>query len=194
MAKSTLLSLILLLSSCASFDKTNILPGQSVIGLGFSFTVPTQKSWFAVEYGTSHRIKLSQLNNQDSFSILVSINRGPYQGMYKNVARHLQSIKINQQKKLKQPGFIEYVHQEWVASKYGDLCIMYTFSGEDWNGRNSEGPAIVDAIGLSCPHPKLRNILISIDLSRRSETGAEKVDLTAYAEALFASFEYTNLD
>jgi hypothetical protein len=190
MTKSTLLLLILLLSSCASFDKTNIPPGQRVVGLGFSFTVPTQKPWFAVEYGTSHRIKLSQLNHLDSYSILVSITRGPYQGMYQNAQAHLQSIHNNQQKKLIKPGYIDYTHKEWIDSKYGDLCIRYSFSGEDWKGRNSQGPAIIDAIGLSCPHPYLDNVLIRIDFSRRSETEAEKVDLAAYAETLFSSFEY----
>ncbi|MFT7185422.1 MAG: hypothetical protein ACI84K_000802 [Pseudohongiellaceae bacterium] len=194
MTKSTHLLLTLLLASCASFNKTDIPPGQPVIGLGFSFTVPTQKSWFAVEYGTSHRIKLSQLNHKDSYSILVSITRGPYQGMYQNAEAHLQSIQYHQQKKRKKPGFVEYMHQEWIDSKYGDLCIRYTFSGENWKGRNSDGPAIVDEIGLSCPHPYLHNALIRIELLRRSETDADKVDLAAYAETLFSSFEYYSLD
>jgi len=194
MTKSMLLLSILMLSACASFDKTNIQPGHRVIGLGFSFTVPTQKSWFAVEYGTSNRIKLSQLNNQDSYSILVSLNRGPYQGMYQNAEAHLQSIQYHKQIKLNHAGFIQHQHQEWVDSRYGKLCVRYTSSGEDWKGRNSPGPAIVDLIGLSCPHPELHNVLININLSRRSETDAEKVDLTAYADELFSSLEYTSLE
>ena len=189
-----LLVFILLLSACASFDKTNIQPGHRVIGLGFSFTVPTQKSWFAVEYGTSHRIKLSQLNNQDSYSILISLNRGPYQGMYQNAEAHLQAIQHHKQRKFRQKGLIQHSHKEWIDSQYGELCVRHTSSSEDWRGRNNAGPAIVDLIGLSCPHPELNNILVTIDLSRRSEIDAEKVDLTAYADKLFSSFEYTSLE
>jgi len=194
MAKSTHLLLILLLSSCASFDKTNIQPGHRVIGLGFSFTVPTQKSWFAVEYGTSHRIKLSQLNHQDSYSILVSINRGPYQGMYQSPEAHLQAIQYHKQRKFRQAGLIQHNHKEWTDSQYGKLCVRYTSSSEDWRGRNNAGPAIVDLVGLSCPHPELHNTLITIDLSRRADTDAEKIDLTAYADELFSSVEYISAD
>lgn len=194
MLKSVLLLLTLSLTSCASFDKTNIPPGQKIIGLGFSFEVPTENSWFAVEYGTSHRIKLSQLNNLDSYSILVSLNQGPYQGMYQTAEAHLQSVHRHQIKTLRKKGFIQTNRQEWIDPKYGKLCIRYTYSGEDWQGRNSAGPAMVDAIGLSCPHPTLDNVLISIKLLRRSETNAEAVDLITYAETLFSSFDYTELD
>jgi len=194
MSKSTCLLLILLLSSCATFDKTNIPPGYRVIGLGFSFTVPTQKSWFAVEYGTSHRIKLSQLNNQDSYSILVSINRGPSQGMYQTPEAHLQAIRHHKHRKFRQAGLIHHNQNEWADSQYGKLCVRYTSSSEDWRGRNNAGPATVDLVGLSCPHPELHNVLISIDLSRRSDTDAAKVDLTAYADELFSSVEYISAD
>lgn len=194
MAKSTLLLLMLLLSSCASFDKTNIPPGHRVIGLGFSFTVPTQKSWFAVEYGTSHRIKLSQLNNQDSYSILVSINKGPYQGMYQSPEAHLQAIRYHKKRKFSQAGLIYHKQKAWADSQYGKLCVRYTSSSEDWRGRNNAGPAIVDLVGLTCPHPELHNVLISIDLSRRADRNAAKVDLSVYADELFSSVEYTSIN
>ena len=194
MRKITHFLITLLLTSCATFDQTNILPHQRVNGLGFSFAVPTEKPWFAVEYGTSHRIKLSQLNNQDSYSILVSLNRPPYQGMYQSAKAHLKSIQIQQYRKQAKPGYIQHTRNAWIESKYGDLCISYTTEGEDWHGRNNEGPALVYLIGLSCPHPSLSNVLITIDLSRRAETSADDVDLVAYAEALFSSFEYTTLD
>jgi len=190
MTKSTLALLILLLSGCATFDKTNIQPGHRVIGPGYSFTVPTQKSWFAVEYGTSNRIKLSQLNNQDSYSILITINRGPYQGMYQSAEAHLKIIQQHKQKEFRKAGLSINKHQEWVEPQYGKLCVRYTSSGEDWRGRNNLGPAIVDLVGLSCAHPALHNVLISINLTRRSDENVEKVDLTTYADELFSSIEY----
>jgi hypothetical protein len=194
MTKSIFFILLLLLSACATFDKTNIKPGHKVVGLGFSFTVPTEKSWFAVEYGTSHRIKLSQLNHQDSYSILVSINRGPFQGMYKSPEAHLQAFKYHKQREFRKVGLIQHNHKEWADSEYGELCVRYTSSSEDWRGRNNAGPAIVDLIGLTCPHPELHNVLVSFDLSRRSETYAEAVDLTHYADVLFSSVEYTSTE
>ena len=193
MMRSVLLFLFLLLSACASFDKTNIQPGQRVPGLGFSFIVPGQKAWFAVEYGTSHRIKLSQLNNQDSYSILVSLNRGPRQGMYQNAETHLRAIQFSKRSKFKSTGFVQHQHEEWIDSRYGKLCVRYTSSGEDWRGRNSEGPAMVDSIGLSCAHPETDNVLINIEISRRSEPDAATIDLVAYADQLFSSVEYTSI-
>jgi len=193
MIRSVLLFLFLLLSACASFDKTNIQPGQRVPGLGFSFIVPGQKAWFAVEYGTSHRIKLSQLNNQDSYSILVSLNRGPRQGMYQSAEIHLRVLQRNKRRKIKSTGFFQHQHEEWIDSRYGELCVRYSSSGEDWRGRNSEGPAMVDSIGLSCAHPETDNVLINIEISRRSEPDAATIDLVTYADQLFSSVEYTSI-
>ena len=194
MTKSILFALFLLLSACASFDKTNIKPGHRVNGLGFSFTVPTEKSWFAVEYGTSHRIKLSQLNLQDSYSILVSLNRGPYRGMYQSATAHLKAVQSAKQRQRRYKGLVQHSHKEWVDDQPGELCVRYTSSSEDSRGRNSLGPATVDLIGLTCLHPELNNVLISIDLTRRSDADADKVNLSAYADILFSSFEYTSIE
>ena len=195
MLRSTfLLFLFLLVSACASFDKTNIQPGQRVPGLGFSFIAPTQKTWFTVEYGTSHRIKLSQLNDQDSYSILVSLNRGPRRGMYQSAEAHLKALRRNRRGNSKSAGFLQHQHKEMIDTRYGDLCVRYTSSGEDWRGRNNEGPAIIDSIGLSCAHPETANILISIEITRRSETDAATIDLATYADELFSSVEYQDID
>lgn len=194
MTRSILLLLLLMLSACASFDRTNILPGQRVAGLGFSFTVPTQNSWFAVEYGTSNRIKLSQLNKQDHYSIVISLNRGPAQGMYRNAEAHLSTLQRHKQAKTKKDGYIQLAHKEWIDSRYGKLCVRYTSSAEDWTGRNNKGPAMVDSIALTCEHPEISNVLISVEISRRYEVDADISDLTAYADALFSSLEYQSIN
>lgn len=190
MLKSLLLCVVVVISGCASFDKTHILSGQRVPGPGFSFTVPTERAWTAVEYGTSNKIHLFQLNNQDSYSILVSLNRGPRLGMYQDAESHLLALKYHRQLEPTPAGFFWLSHNEWIEPRYGDLCVRYSYKAEDWHGRNSKGPAMVDLIALICEFPEQPNVLISIELSRRYEQYAEVVDITPYADELFASFEY----
>jgi hypothetical protein len=194
MLKHVFLAAGLFISACATFDKTNILPGQRVPGPGFSFTVPTDNTWFTVEYGTGNRIKLSQLNNNDSYSILVSINRGPYWGMYRSAEAHLKDVQSHHHRTAKPAGYIEHKYEAWVDARYGKLCVRSAYSAEDWRGRNNEGAALIEAINLSCPHPELPNVLISTQLSRRYEKNGESLDLRLHADALFASFEFQEID
>jgi len=184
----------LLLSSCASFDKTNISPGQRVDGLGFSFEAPTEHAWFAAEYGTSNRIKLIQLNDDDRYTILVSLNRGPRRGMYQTAEAHLQVFQRHKQIEVQPPGYFLLDHQEWIDQQYGHLCIRYSAKGKDWRGRSKQGPALIDTIGLTCEHGTLPNVLISVELSRRFEAEGPTIDIRPYADALFSSLEYQSLD
>lgn len=194
MIKSMLLFLILLLSACATFDKTNIQPGERVKGLGFSFTVPTEKSWFAVEYGTSHRIKLSQLNDDDRYSILISLNRGPRFGMYPRAEDHLSAAVNSYRMEPIPTGLTKLFHKEWLDLRYGELCVRQTSLSEDWRGRNNKGPAIVETIELTCEHQELENVLISIELSRRYEKDSAAIELATYADEIFSSIEYFNIE
>lgn len=194
MRKSILLIFVFLLSACASFDKTNIRPGQRVDGLGFSFAPPTEKAWYASVYGGGNQIKLNQLNFDDSYSILIAINRGPRWGMYKSASQHLDRFQSHRRGTPPATGFIEQTHDEWIDPRFGKLCVRHYVMGEDWAGRNNDGPAVVETEGLVCPHKSLRNVLISVELSRRYETYAEKVELRPYADELFMSLEYESLD
>lgn len=183
----------IMMASCATFDRTNILPGQKVPGLGFSFEVPTQNNWTAVEYGSGNKIHLFQLNNEDSYSIIVTLNRGPYFGMYKSAESHLRAIKQAKNLEPNPAGFTLHSHQEWAEPIYGDLCVRYTSKAEDWRGRNKAGPALIDLVGLSCNHPEIPNVIINAEISRRYEVDAAQVDLALYADDLFSSFEYDSL-
>jgi hypothetical protein len=194
MIKCFSLVLILLISSCASFDRTNILPDQRVPGLGFSFSVPTEKAWSAVEYGTSNKIHLFQLNDLDNYSIRVSLNRGPRYGMYQNAEMHLRALKFSKQMEFNSPSWLLLSHDEWLEPKYGKLCVGYSYQAEDWHGRTIQGPITVDLIGLACEHQEMRNVIISIEFSRRSEPSANRVDIKPYAEKLFSSFEYHSVE
>lgn len=190
MIKIYFVFLSLLISSCASFDRTNILSDQRVPGLGFTFSVPTEKAWSAVEYGTSNKIHLFQLNDLDNYSILVALNYGPRYGMYKNAESHLRALKFTKQMEFNSTSLLILNHDEWLETKYGKLCVSYSYKAEDWHGRDIEGPIIVDLIGLACEHQELPNVLVSIEFSRRSELNADIVDIKPYAEQLFSSFEY----
>jgi hypothetical protein len=53
---------------------------------------------------------------------------------------------------------------------------------------------MVDLIGMSCEFPEYPNVLISIEFSRRYERNAKTVDITPFADELFASFEYQSDD
>ena len=192
--KRLLAVLCLLLSSCVSFDKTNIQPGQQVQGFGFSFEVPENGTWFAVVYGTSHRIKLSQLNHNDSYSILISMNHGPRSGMFKSAQEHLIAYKQHQNLETIPKGLIRHQRNEEIDSRYGELCIRHSSYSEDWRGRIMPGPTMVRAITLTCPHPGFDNVLLSAELSRRYETYAPEVDLEKLADQLFSSFEFDELD
>ena len=182
-----LLFFILFLSACASFDKTNIPPDYRVYGPGYSFKTPTFGAWFAVEYGTGHRIKLSQLNHDDSYAVTTALNRGPYRGMYASAETHLLALKRHMANKRFHKGFVNYTHEESLASEFGELCVRYQYTGQDWAGRNNAGAASIAVIGLNCPHPALNNVLIQIELSRRYETYAKEHDIKNDAEALFSS-------
>jgi len=184
----------LLLSACSTFDRTNIPPGQRVDGLGFSFEAPTDHAWFAAEYGTSNRIKLIQLNDDDRYTILVSLNRGPGRGMYQTAETHLRVFQRHKQIEAQPPGYFLLDHQEWVDEQYGHLCIRYTSSAKDWRGRSKKGAALINMIGLSCEHATLPNVLISVELSRRFEVDSKEVDIKPFADALFSSIEYHDLE
>lgn len=193
--KHLLVACCLLFSACATtFDKTNILPGQQVQGFGFSFEVPTDKAWFAVVYGTSNRIRLRQLNDDDSYSITISLNRGPRSGMYDTAQDHLNALTHHLRFENNPQGLIQHQHSEEVAPQYGKLCIQQSTFVEDWRGRNQAGPAMVETITLTCPHLSFDNVLISTEFSRRYEKSAAKVDTSHYAEQLFSSIEFDDID
>lgn len=190
-----LLALLLVsLSSCATFDKTNILPGQRIPGLGFSFLAPTEKPWFAVVFGNSNRIRLGQLNDKDSYSINIALNQGPPRGMYTSAESHLKAFKKYKEGERLPAGVVPEHLSEWIDTRYGKLCVRFRAVSKDHRGRYNRGPALVEVIGLSCAHEKLRNTLISVELTRRADLDAGEVDLSALADHLFDSIEYESLD
>ncbi|WP_197472278.1 hypothetical protein [Oleiphilus sp. HI0067] len=189
-----LLALTLIISGCAtSFDRTNIRPGERVYGPAVSVVVPTEKSWFAVDYGTGNRIKLSQLNYDDSYSLKVAVNRGPAFGMFESAQAHLSAYRENVNDDAVE-GLIVHGRDSWAAEEYGNKCITYAEQLEDWRGRNNAGPALVDVYGLVCPHRGLPNILVNVELSRRYEVNAPRINVQNYAEQVFKSIEYAGVD
>jgi hypothetical protein len=147
-----------------------------------------------VEYGTSNKIHLFQLNDVDNYSIVVALNRGPRFGMYQNAESHLRALKLSKYLDFRSADLKLLAHSEWLEPKYGKLCVTYTYKAEDWKGRHKDGPALVDLIGLACEFPVIPNVLISVEISRRYETDAKNVDLRPFADELFSSFEYSRID
>jgi hypothetical protein len=189
--KSTFYFCLVFVAACATkFDRTNIQPGQRVDGPALSLVVPTNKPWFAVDYGTGSRIRLSQLNFDDSYIITAGVNRGPRQGMFKDSKQHLSTLLKNKRDEIIPDGVVLHDHQEWEAPEYGDLCVAYSSHKEDWRGRNNEGPALVDSVGLICPHRHLANVLVSVVIERRYEVDGPRVDMATLAKQLFASLEH----
>jgi|GEM_PF-1711470 len=189
-----LVTVTLLFSACASFDKTNIQPGQTVRGYGFNFEVPTDTPWFAVEYGTSNRIRLSQLNDLDSYAIEVSLNRGPRRGMYPSAEIHLKAFQRHKRLERKPRGYRETHHEEWVDTRYGPECIRFNTTAIDRAGRNNREPAQVATAGITCAHPHMNNVLVRTEITRRYEPDAPAVNLDELAETLFTSLEYIQVD
>lgn len=190
MSRFVFICTVMVCASCATFDRTHIPPGQTVPGPGFSFEVPTHNNWTAVEYGRGNKIHLFQLNNQDSYAIIVTLNRGPYFGMYQHASAHLAALRLKKEKAVVPEGLEIDERNEWLEPKYGELCVRYTSKAKDWRGRRRKGPALVHTIGLSCAHPTLNNVILNTEIIRRHEVDAEKADLSRYADELFASFDY----
>ena len=191
MIRLLLISAIVLLSACASFDKNNIQPGQRVTRPGLSFVVPTERTWSASEFGTGHRIKLNQFNQDDNYSILVSLMRGPGDGMYDDADALLKVVQNYKLGEMKPAGLFRRVHVEKLGTEYGERCVQYSSTSEDWRGRNNEGYyALIDLIGLTCVHPEMDNVLVNVEISRRYEEASPAQDLSVHAHALFSSIEY----
>ena len=182
-----------LITACASFDKTNILPGQRVPGPAVSFIAPGDTPWFMLNYATGNRLKLGQINYGDSFSIRVALNRGPRMGMYTSASDHLTALKAHIRSKGQPTGYKLHAHNEYLATTYGPLCVGYDSLGEDWRGRNNAGPAMVDVIGLTCAHTEIKNVLVNVEITRRYEVDAAPVNLSLLAETVFASLEYDEI-
>jgi hypothetical protein len=193
MIKILLTVAMFLLVSCASFDKTNILPGQRVPGPAVSFVVPGETPWFMLNYATGNRLKLGQINFGDSFSIRVALNRGPRSGMYRSASDHLAALKSHIVSKGQPTGYKLHSHKEYLATTYGALCVGYESLGEDWRGRNNAGPAMVEVIGLTCAHPEINNALVNVEITRRYEVDSPAVDLSVMAETVFSSLEYDEI-
>lgn len=190
-----LLVCITLLSACATpFDRTNIQPGQRVFGPGVSVEVPTTKPWFAVDYGTSNHIRLSQINFDDSYSLRVAVNRGPSTGMFSSAKQHLVAFVRRRDNTSAVPGLVVHHQDAWVEPRFGEICVAYLSHSEDWRGRNNLGPALVDTIGLICPHPGFGNVFVNTELSRRYDIDAPRIDITPYAQKVFDSLEYAGVD
>lgn len=186
---------VLCLAACASFDKNNIQPGQRVTRPGLSFVVPTEKTWSASEYGTGHRIKLNQFNQADSYSIVVSLTRGPSDGMYGDVDALLKVVQNYKLGEMKPAGLFRRVHVEKPGTEYGERCVQYSSTSEDWRGRNNEGYyALIDVIGLTCVHPEIDNVLANVEISRRYEETSPTQNLSTYAHELFSSIEFDSID
>ena len=177
-----------LVNACASkFDRTNIQPGDRVEGPAVSVVMPTNKPWFAVDYGTGNRIRLTQLNYDDSYTITAGINRGPRRGMFKSSEAHLAALMKSKRDKKVPEGVLVHDHKEWVAPSYGALCVAASSSQEDWRGRNSAGPALVESVALTCPHRHLKNVLVTVEIVRRYEVDGPRVDMAALAQILFST-------
>jgi len=179
------------LSHCAStFDKTHLLPGQRIPAQGFSFAVPmTPKPWFAVQYGNSHLIHLSQVNNDDSYQLKVSTTKGPPRGMYKNAKAHMQALKRTVPYRLEKGFELEHM-RFFPAPEYGSLCVGYEVLGKNWYGRARPGPASIEIEGLSCPHKFYKNVLIHMRLMHRYEPDFNGRSTHTLAKRLFSSIEY----
>ncbi len=190
MARSLLFSALCLLAACATFDRTNIAPGQRVYGPGISFETPSNNTWSASEYGSGNRLRLIQINHTDSYYLNVEINRGPLLGMYTNAEQHLNAF-LRHQRKIGNPdGYEKDSHIAWVDQRFGDLCVRYQKTGRDWAGRNNKGPAIVESEGLICAHQNADNTLLHVELTRRSEETSPSIDLRLLGEQLFSSIDY----
>lgn len=191
----SLIIFVIFLSGCATpFDRTNIQPGQRVFGPGVSVIVPTEKPWFAVDYGTSNHIRLSQINFDDSYSLRVAVNRGPLTGMFKSGQAHLAAFIHGRDSEKVTPGRVVHHRDAWVEPRYGAVCIAYLEHSEDWRGRNNLGPALVDTIGLTCPHVGFGNVFVNAELSRRYDIDAPRIDISTYAQQVFDSLEYAGVD
>jgi hypothetical protein len=189
MKYAVLLTLMAALSGCTTFDRTHIPPGQRLQGPGVSLVAPTAQPWFAVHYGSGHRMHISQLNARDSFSIKVSLNKGPSTGMYATTAQYLTDFKRYQQKMLFQFDLAVDEHRESISDRYPG-CIEFHMLGRDWRGRNNPGHANIEQYGLTCIHPGYQNAMVTIELQRRSELDADPVDMEVYAEWLFGSIQF----
>jgi hypothetical protein len=110
--------------------------------------------------------------------------------MYASAEMHLAAVQNHIKRKGQPVGFKLHSHGERIDSRYGPLCVRYESLGEDWRGRNTEGPAMVEIIGLTCAHTEIKNVLVSVELSRRYEVDAAEVNLSALAESVFSSLEY----
>ena len=195
MFKISIILSFLLVSGCTTFNRSDIPPGQRVPGPGFSFDAPrNEHHWFASEYGTSNRIKLVQLNQEDTYTVLVSLNRGPGRGMYPSAEAHLRVFQKHKELELHPPGYFLLDHQEWIDEQYGHLCIRYSAIAKDWRGRSREGAAVVDMQGLTCEHKTIPNVLISFELSHRYDENTERKKLDDIAHQLFKSIEFNSLD
>ena len=179
-----------LLSACASFDRTNIRPGDRVPGPALSFEAPTKQSWFTSEYGSGHRMRLVQLNDLDSYTIEVALNRGPARGMYASAEAHMSALRRHRRFQPRAYGYDEMSRNDAVDERYGKLCVRSTSHAKDWRGRNRAGPALVDKVALSCPHPKLDNVLVSVEITHRYEEDMVVEALAPTADDLFGSLEF----
>lgn len=180
------------LSTCASFDRTNIQPGQRVQGPALSFVLPEGRAWFASEYGQGSRMKLVHLGDDEVLTLALSLAKGPNSGMYQSAQQHLQALRKQHWHELAQAqfGYTELAREEGVAERYGQLCVRYSRRAKDWRGRNRAGPAMVQTEGLSCAHPHLPNALVKFELVRRHEPEQNLAPLAELAEPIFASLRY----
>lgn len=184
---------MLTLAACSSLDKTDIRPGDRIAGPGITFTVPTNQSWFAVDYGTSNHVKISQLNYEDSFSIEAFLNKGPRKGMFKSRKQHLAAI-VNDRKRIYEPeGYTRLSHNEWINPDDPKLCVRYSLTAEDWRGRNNAGPALLETFGIVCAHPLFPNALSTLEITRRFEQDAPLVNMEVLAESVFHSIQFVPL-
>ncbi len=182
-------SVATLLAACTTFDRTDIAPGMRIYGPGASFLPPGPGRWSTSLHGTGHKLHLNQLNANDSFSIRVSLNKGPDSGPYPTMQAFLRDFKTYQKKALLQFDLAIDQQSETISTDYPG-CIEYSMRGRDWRGRNNPGPARVAHQGLSCIHPAFDNALLTIEIQHRAEPDAAPVELNAAARALFSSLRF----
>lgn len=192
MTRVALVVSCLVFSACASFDRTNILPGQRVQGPAMSFVLPESRAWFASEYGQGSRLKLVHLGDDEVLTLVLSLAKGPRSGMYQTAQQHRSAVRQQHWQALAQAqfGYTELTRAEAIAQHYGPLCVRYSRSAKDWRGRNRAGPAMVQTEGLSCAHPHLQNALMKFELARRHEPELSLAPLAELAEPIFASLRY----
>lgn len=166
------------------------MPPQRVAQQGYSFLPPAEPGWVEALRNPS-RVMLGKFgeNPDETFAIQALVTRAPEKGSGSELIRF---VREEQERDVDPKRHRVLKHEVIATTQNGAHCARSYIASEDNAARKRSARAgimLIDALSLTCRHPKNSAILITITYSHRFYPENQDPELAEKAARVFHTLE-----